>query len=451
MDTSEIHVRARYREALAMRALELSPAPATEVILHEADSALTRFTHNSIHQNVGARSLNVRIRAIEGRHQGVASCDGTDDQRLRATAERALEIARLSPEDPDLPMPAAVGEPFSQPSGAFVEATAETEAGRRASLAEAIFQQMEAGGLWGAGFVTTSSEGITLANSAGLLASFDASDAGINVKANAANSTGFAEAYTRDQRVLDGAAVGARAASKARESADPRAVDPGDWTVIMEPAAFGELLAYLASHFGAQSYTDGSSFLSDGLDRSYVGTNVTLRDDPRHPLVLGMPFDFEGNPALPVTLIDRGTGAHVVTDTYYAKRLGVPNTGRALPAPNAYGPQPRALIMEPGAKSPEQLVAETGRGLLITRFWYIRPVDQRQTTVTGMTRDGTFLIEDGRIVSGVRNMRFNQSILDCLRRCEPASDLVRTGGYAYQSVVPTVKVEGFHFSSGTEF
>ena len=443
-------MQASEREALARRILELSPAPATEICVFDEDSALTRFTHNAIHQNVAQHNLTVRIRAVEGKRQGVASCDVLDEAGLRHAAERALEIARLSPEDAEMSPLASVGT-FVTPQGAFVEPTAQAGPQRRAEIAKAIFTQMEVQAQWGAGFVTTGSSGVTLATSAGLLASYDATDAAINVKANAPTSTGFAEQHARDERQLNGSAIGGRAAGKARLGSDPRPVDVGDWTVILEPAAFGELLSYLAPHFSAQSYVDGSSFLSDGLDRAYAGDNVTIRDDYTHPAVLGMPFDFEGNPTRSVTLIDRGVGRRVVTDAYYAARLGVENTGHALPAPNAYGPQPRTLILEPGAKTREEMIAQTKRGLLITRFWYIRPVDQRQTIVTGMTRDGTFLIENGRIVGGVRNMRFNQSILDALRACEPASEAVRTAGYAYQCVVPAVKVERFHFSSGTEF
>ncbi|TAM58633.1 TldD/PmbA family protein [bacterium] len=443
-------MQASEREALARRAIELSAAPATEVCVFDEDSALTRFTHNSIHQNVAQRSITVRIRAVAGKRQGVASCDVLDDAGLRGAAQRALEIAHLSPEDAEL-QPLAGPATFGTPPGAFVDATAQAQPQRRAEIAKAIFRQMEDQEQWGAGFVTTGSSGITLATSAGLVASYDATDAAINVKANAATSTGFAEQYTRDEDELNGSAVGGRAAGKARLGSDPRAVDVGDWTVILEPAACGELLSYLAQHFSAQSYVDGSSFLSDGLDRAYAGQNVTIRDDYSHPAVLGMPFDFEGSATRPVTLIDHGIGRHVVTDAYYAGRLGVENTGHALPAPNAYGPQPRTLILEPGSKSREEMIAHTKRGLLVTRFWYIRPVDQRQTIVTGMTRDGTFLIENGRVVGGVRNMRFNQSILDALRACEPASEPVRTGGYSYQCVVPAVKIERFHFSSGTEF
>src|SRR5580704_19437091 len=160
-----------------------------------------------------------------------------------------------------------------------------------------------------------------------------------------------------------------------------------------------------------------------------------------------MPSDYEGQPTMRLPLIENGVVKNIVTDSYYAKRLGRPNTGHALPAPNAFGPYPRHLVLTAGTKSFEQLVAETKRGLLITRFWYIRTVDQKKAIVTGMTRDGTFLIENGKIAGGVRNMRFNQSILEALGHCEFASAQARTAGYSYSIVVPAAKIDGFRFTS----
>jgi predicted Zn-dependent protease len=164
-----------------------------------------------------------------------------------------------------------------------------------------------------------------------------------------------------------------------------------------------------------------------------------------------MPFDYEGQPTQRLRLIENGVAKNVVTDSYWANKLQRSNTGHALPAPNAYGPQASHLVVSPGTKPVAELIAETKRGLLISRFWYIRTVDQKKAIVTGMTRDGTFLVEDGKVTCGVRNMRFNQSILEALRRCEFANALRRTSGYSYSLVVPAAKIEGFTFSSGTEF
>jgi len=246
-------------------------------------------------------------------------------------------------------------------------------------------------------------------------------------------------------------AVGRRATGKAAGGAHPVAVDPGSWTVILEPSAFGELFVYLADHFSAQTFDEGAAFCSDGLDRSYFAENVNVSDDYAHPLNPGMPFDFEGHPTMQVPLVEHGIVRNVVTDSYYAHKLQRTNTGHALPAPNSYGPQARNLVIGAGPKSNERLVAETKRGLLVTRFWYIRTVDQKKAVVTGMTRDGTFLIEDGKVTRGVRNLRFNQSILECLRHCEFSSEQKRTGSYHYALVTPAVKIENFRFTSTTEF
>jgi predicted Zn-dependent protease len=268
---------------------------------------------------------------------------------------------------------------------------------------------------------------------------------------NGTDSTGFAEAHANAVGAIDAAAVGAVAARKARQSAAPRSVEPGEWTVLLEPAAIGELLSYLTGHFSAQSFEEGSSFFSDGLDRTYFSENLNLSDDYAHPLAPGMPFDYEGAPTMRLPLVENGVVRNIVTDSYYAKRLDRPNTGHALPAPNAFGPYPLHLVLGAGTKPFDQLVAETKRGLLITRFWYIRTVDQKKAIVTGMTRDGTFLIENGAIAGGVRNLRFNQSIVEALKHCEFADQQARTGGYAYSLVAPATKIERFTFTSTTEF
>ncbi|HEV7179739.1 MAG TPA: metallopeptidase TldD-related protein, partial [Candidatus Baltobacteraceae bacterium] len=178
---------------------------------------------------------------------------------------------------------------------------------------------------------------------------------------------------------------------------------------------------------------------------------LTVRDDYANELAPGMPFDYEAHPKERLTLVDRGVVTNVVTDSYYAHKLHMRNTGHALPAPNAHGPQPLNIVVEPGHAGTDELIAGTQRGLLITRFWYIRTVDQKQAIVTGMTRDGTFLIEHGRITTGVRNLRFNQSIVEALTRAVLSRDLHRTGSYSYSLVVPSAKIEGFRFTSTTQF
>jgi predicted Zn-dependent protease len=438
------------REALAARALDFSTADQTEVIVWSGNDELTRFTHNVVHQNVAVADVSVRVRAILGKRTGVATTNVLDDAALRDAVSRAVEIAKLAPEDPELP-PLSAGGPTEAPESAYVAQTAAASPQTRAQMCDAIFKTAEDRGYWCAGFVTTGGSGVTILNSSGARASFDGTDSGINVKMNAADSSGFAEAYDHDVTRLDAHAAGVTSAQKAHESANPQGVEPGHWTVILEPAAFGELFQYLVDHFSAQSFDEGSSFISDGLGKTYLGENVTVCDDYAHPLNPGMPFDYEGHPTQRLPLIENGVARNIVTDSYWAGKLQRANTGHALPAPNAYGPQASHVVVSPGSKPVAELIAETKRGLLVTRFWYIRTVDQKKAIVTGMTRDGTFLIEDGKVTCGVRNMRFNQSIIEALRRCEFGNSLHRTSGYSYSLVVPAAKIEGFTFSSGTEF
>ena len=438
------------RRALAARVLERSRADATEVIVTSDHRALTRFTHEFVHQNVDVENVAIRVRAIVDGRTGVASTNAGDDAALDAVVQRAIEIAAFAPRPAEIPV-LAPHATFTTPPAAYVEATAAATAEQRASVAAAIFEQAASNGCWCSGYVTTSNGGVTIATTAGADASFDGTECGANVKMTAGDSTGFAERYAPDARVLDGTALGARAAQKARASADPVAVEPGEWTVILEPAAFGELAVFLASHFSAQPYDEGSSFLSGRLGERVMGAGVTIRDDYAHPLHPDAPFDWEGTPKQRVALIENGVANAVVTDSAWSRKLNRPNTGHGLPAPNAQGPYPLDLVVEPGRESLDELIAGTKRGLLVTRLWYTRIVDQRKTILTGMTRDGTFLIEDGRLTRGVRNLRFNQSLVDALETCTFSSEQRRTGGYSYALVTPAVKFDRFAFASSTDY
>jgi len=306
--------------------------------------------------------------------------------------------------------------------------------------------------LWSAGFVATSTGSITVANSHGRLCSYEGTEALANVKQTGNDATGYGEVSSPNLEDIDGTTVSRIAAEKSLATARPRAVEPGTWTVILEPVAFGELLSYLTGHFSAQAIDEGSSFLTwDSIGTQHVDASITMRDDWAHPLAPGMPFDYEGTPRERVALFEHGIAKTVLTDSRWSARLNKPNTGHALPAPNSEGPQPLYVTIDPGNESVESLIRNTKRGLLISRFWYIRPVDQRQTIVTGMTRDGTFLIENGTIVGGVHNLRFNQSIVAALKKATLADTVVRTTGLGYTSVLPAVKLDAFTFSSSTSF
>ena len=437
------------REAIAREALGFATTDC-EAIVSSTARALTRFTQNAIHQNLASGDTTVRIRVVDAGRTGVAETNDLTSPSLRATVARASEIARYAPSDDSI-APLAKNASVAAAPGSYDEATARATPEARATIVANVLAPMEPAGLWAAGYATTANDGVTIANTSGTLVSFDGTSAALNVKANATDSTGYAEHFGNSVAALDGARYGEVAALKARTGANPRTVAPGDWTVILEPAALGELLSYLLEHFSAQAVDEGSSFLCDGLDRTYAHENFSLTDDYAHPAHAGMPFDFEGYPRQRVPLVRHGIARGFVTDARWAAKLARPNTGHGLPAPSAEGPMPLHPVVSPGQKPVERLIAETERGLLVSRFWYIRPVDQRKTIVTGMTRDGTFLIEDGEIVCGVRNMRFNQSILGALGDVEFSNAPERTGGYGYSLVTPAAKMASFVFSSATEF
>jgi PmbA protein len=437
------------RIAVAGAVLARSRADATEVSVETTRLGLTRFTHEAVNQNVDQTNTALRVRAVIDGRVGIAATNAFDPAALDAVAARAVEIALLAPRE-SIPPVLAGSSSASAPAGAFVAATAAAGPAERARIAGAIFGHAS-GGLWSSGYAMAADYGLTVATSSGARMSFDGTDAGANVKMNGPDSTGFAEFYSRDVHALDGDALGRESARIARETRAPLAVDPGDWTVILAPAAAGELLRYLTLHFSAESYSDGSSFIAGKLGAPVLGANVTLRDDYAHPLNPGMPFDFEGFPTQRLTLVANGVANDLVTDSTWSQRLKRPNTGHALPAPNSGGPQSNYTVLEPGTKPLETLVAETKRGLLVTRLWYVRIVDQRTVLLTGMTRDGTFLIENGALNGGVRNLRFNAALVTALNDCELGDTQRRTGSYHYSLVTPAIKFNHFHFASASPY
>ncbi|GAC1589896.1 MAG: TldD/PmbA family protein [Candidatus Velthaea sp.] len=443
-------MKASERAAIAEAVLSRSRADGTEVSVDFHHQALTRFTHEAVSQNVDEANVTVRVRALVDGRTGVAATNAFDAESLYGVVARARELATFAPRESIEPTLAGPAD-LPAPAGAYVAATANASPHARARVTSAMFEHARTNGLWSSGYVTTSAGGITIATSNGARLSHDFTDAGTNVKMNGSDASGFAERYSNDFAAIDGKTVGARAARKALDSRNPLAVEPGEWTVILEPPAVGELLRYLTEHFSAQTFGDGASFISGKLGERVLGENVTIRDDYTHALNPGMPFDFEGFATQRVPLVEGGVARTVVTDSAWSRRLNVPNTGHALPAPNPWGPQSEHTVVEPGTKSVEQLISETKRGLLITRLWYVRIVDQQSVLLTGMTRDGTFLIENGKVTRGVRNMRFNQSIVTALGAAEIASVQERTGGYSYALVTPSVKFERFRFASASPY
>ncbi len=448
--------RARAREILA-QALAASRADATEVTLHAVISALTRFANNAIHQNVAEEQTVLSVRAIWQGRTARATTNRLDAEGISAAADRALELARLQAPDSDLlPLP----EPQSYPSVArSIAATAALSPADRADFVRQMVAVADAAGMTTAGVMANSQTAFAMANSRGLEAFHQETSAEYSVTMLAANSSGWAKGNSPDIAALDPAAGARAACEKAQASANPVEWAPGKYTVILEPAAVLDLLGFLFWDFGGLSVLDQRSCLTGRLGQQLFGKNIQVTDDVCHPLQSGAPFDGEGMPRLRVPLVEDGVVKNLVYARPTAARMqreqpvaGARPTGHGFPLPNEYGEAPLNIVVAGGDVSTQEMIASTPKGILVTRLWYIREVDPYRKILTGMTRDGTFRIENGRIAGGIRNFRFNQSVIEMLQNVELLGPAVRASGEeSFDMVVPPIKVRDFHFTEVTKF
>jgi PmbA protein len=438
---------------LAERALahaERAGATEAEALVAADDARLTRFANSEIHQNVAESDAEINLRFVVGRRVGVASSNRVDDEGLRRLAETAGAIARNSAELEDwggLPEPT----PISEIEASFAAATADATPELRAEGVRAVIAAADAAGVISYGSFSTSTDVIAVANSKGVRASQRRTTSQLLTVAMAPDGgSGYAESAAVDVSSIDAAAIGREAADKARSTANPVSVDPGDWPVVLEEYAVVDLLSMLGyMGFSALAVQEERSFAEPG--RRVGSELVTIVDDGMDAATLPMAFDYEGVAKQRVSLIEKGVCRDVVYDAQTAARAGRASTGHGLPAPNPYGPFPLNMAMAGGSTAREELIAGLERGLLVTRFHYTNPVHPKLAIVTGMTRDGTFLVEGGRIVGPVRNLRFTQSYLEAMAGTSAVSEERRTlrgdfGGV----VVPAIRVDSWTFTGATE-
>ncbi len=438
-------------ERMARTVIAASEADQTEVVVYGGSSALTRFANNYIHQNVQETDVSVRVRAVAGKKIGVAATDLVGDDGLREVAQRAVRLARLQQENPEfesLPGPSAV-----QRVNAFVQGTADFSPDERAAVVRRICEAAVAANLIAAGAFRTAQSEIAVANSRGVWAYHRATTADINTVVMGETSSGHAERLTLDASQIDGAELAAEAIDKCRRGVEPRDLEPGAYDVILEEYAvadFMDYFAYLA--FGAQPYLEKRSFMSGRLGERVMGENVSIWDDGLSLSGVPAPFDAEGVARRRVELIGAGFAQDVVWDSYYGGQAGHESTGHALPAGEAVGPMAGNLFLAPGDASKEEMLAATKRGVWVSRFWYTRPVHPLTVVLTGMTRDGTFLIEDGRIVAPVKNLRFTQSYLEAMNRVEQIGrETMLLPSFAGSCRVPALRIRDWEFTGATEF
>lgn len=425
-------------------------AEATEVHLAETLDALTRFANNGIHQNVAEHGLTVAVRTVLDGKTARVSTNKLDEDSLRAAVNSSLSLAQSQPKMPHLlPMP---GKQSYRRARRFVPATAKiTPADRARSVRKTCDLAVEEGQI-AAGIFVSGQMQSAIGNSRGLFASYRQTRAEFSVTMQQGTATSWAKGNAADVRVLDTAALAKRASGKAKLATNPSELPPDKYSVILEPAAVLDLVGFLFYDFAATAIEDKRSCLTDRIGKPLFGKNISLTDDVYHPGQLGAPFDGEGMPRGRVVLVDEGVPRNLVYSRASAKRARKKPTGHGFALPSEYGEAPMNLVFAGGKSSLEEMIASTEHGLLVTRLWYIREVDPYEKVMTGMTRDGLFRVEKGKVTTAARNFRFNQSVLEMLRNVDMMSPAVRaTGEESFEMVVPAMRINGFQFTEVTKF
>jgi PmbA protein len=451
------------------RIKKLSTADEVECLFYGGRSALTRFANNSIHQNMAEENYGVSVRTVFGGCTARATTNKFDDESLSNVVKASEDLARVQEPDADLlPVPstgedARAPKAISVPSRHFAETASLTPAQRAESVGKIVSiaqkHKLTAAGIF---FSAETIEGIF--NSRGLSDWHTQTSAEISITMLAADSSGWQKANSPNVTKLNAEALAEIAARKAVESAAPREIAPGKYTVILEPAAVLDTVGFAFYDFGGLAILDQRSFLSNRIGTQLFGENISIWDDVVHPLQSGSPFDGEGMRRQKVQLVEDGIVKRLVYARATAERMKksehadkvgpIEPSGHGFPIPNEMGEAPMNIVFE-GPRDPktvEQMITSTERGILVTRLWYIREVDPYEKILTGMTRDGTFLVENGKVICGVRNFRFNQSLIEMLSNVELMSTPVRTSGEeSFDMVVPAIKVREFNFTEVTKF
>jgi PmbA protein len=424
--------------------------PETEVHVEEIVSALTRFAGNTVHQHVAEQGITVSVRTVVDGRTARVTTNRVDQDSLRAALEDSLSLAANQPKDPQLlPM---LGRQKYRRVNRYIPATASLSAEHRARAVKRVCDLADRRGQNAAGIFESGQTHSLLANSRGLLAGYRQTQAEFSVTFQQGSAASWAKANDADVHNFDPQKLARTASDKAIQAQNPVELSAGYYTVILEPAAVLDLVGFLFYDFAATAVQDKRSCFAGRMGKRVFGKNISISDDAYHPGQMGAPYDGEGVPRQCVSLVDKGVLRNLVYSRRAAKAAGAKPTGHGFALPNEYGEAPMNLVVAGGTSSIEEMIASTDRGLLVTRLWYIREVEPYEKIMTGMTRDGLFLLEHGKVTGSVRNFRFNQSVLEMLKNVELLGETRRSSGEeAFEMVVPPMKIGNFHFSEATKF
>ncbi len=439
-------------QSIAQSAISHAKADRVEVFFHATDNSLTRFANNAIHQNVSERDQSITVRLALGTKVGVASTNRLNKEGIAEVVSRARGIAQVRPESPDLP-PLKQPQPLPSPRS-YYPRTASTTPRGRASKVLTLLKRVEERHFQSAGAYSTGCFQTAMATSAGLFAHHERSLARFVTVVMTDSSSGFAERLSMNADDLDPESIAQEAIEKASRGQNPTAVEPGEYEVVLEEYAVSDILDFLAYlSFGALAVQEGRSFMSGKLGQKVMGENISIWDDGLDTDGIPIPFDYEGTAKKRVDLIRNGVAITPCHDSVTAKKDGGISTGHAPPPGfETFGPMPMNLFLKPGDSSRETMLASVKRGLLVTRFWYTRVVQPLSLVVTGMTRDGTFLVENGEVSRPVKNLRFTQGYLEALNNVEMIGrEAMNTQTFFSFNRVPMLKIGSWNFTGATEY
>jgi len=416
-------------------------ADQAEVGITVGKTALTRFANSTIHQNMDGWDVRLRLRAVFGRKVATLTTNVVDGDGVSRSIDAVVRMARAQDENKEfvsLPTPDEGGQPGV---GIYREATAADTPESRAGIARAVIAEAGKLGCEAAGSMGTSVYERCVVNSLGVRSYYRSTSARlIDVVSGPDGGFGYAGAYSSDVTDIDGAAVGREGAERGHASRNPISIEPGDYECVLLPYAMEDVLnGFRWMAFDGQALQEGRSCLSGKLGEKIASDSISIWDDGHDPRTIATPFDSEGVPKQRVDLITKGVASAVLYDSYSAHREGKKSTGHAGGS---------NLLVGPGDATVDEMIASTKRGLLVTRFHYTNVAHLMTATLTGMTRDGTFLIENGRITGPVKNMRFTQSLIEAFSGVEMVG---RDLQLVENVLTPAIKVNKFRFSSATEF
>lgn len=424
------------------RVLSASTADDTSVGFGDSESTTLRFANNQVVQHVSERAPYVSVSVAFGERAGRATTNRLDADSLLDAVRRAERIARLAPEDPEYMTPLPRQRYLKVAS--FRDSTAAATPTDLAGRAKPAIDKCQQHGLTAAGIMTNSIGARGVAASTGLFGYQQSTEARFSLTASGDDSSGWTLNAHRDIDALDTKSQIDRAVDKAVRSKGPRELPAGHYPVILEPAAVAGILGPLFWSASAKSYYRGDSPFIDKLGTTVLDPRLTVRVDPTHRDLLGSPFGFNGLATRKMTWVQDGVLKQLFYDRFTAKEHNV--------EPTPWPGSPIATFSGPTVRGLDELIAGTDRAILITNLWYIRSVDRKDITVTGMTRDGTFLVENGKIICGVRNFRFHDSPLRCLKQVDAATRpmdaiTIERG----KMLLPAMRLPDFYLSSVTKF